>query len=166
MKTKFIFSFIFIIVIFILGFTFKNKNEENYDLSIMKIDLLNCSVYDLIEIPGIGESKAKNIIEYRNSHGFTKKEDILNVSGIGPSIYNKIKNYIYVSEKIIKIENKKININKANISELESLPGIGKTTAKKIINYRKYKKINDFEDLYNIGINRNVLNNLEGMIEF
>lgn len=166
MKTKIIFSFIFIVVIFIIGFTFKNKSEQNYNASIMKVDLLNCSVYDLIEVPGIGESKAKNIIDYRNSYGFTKKEDILNVSGIGPSIYNKIKNYIYVSEKTIKIQNKKININTANKIELVSLPGIGNVSAEKILNYRKYKNINGFEDLYNIGINSNVLKSLEGMIEF
>ena len=41
------------------------------------------------------------------------------------------------SDKIIK--NEKININKATQTELESLPGIGTSTAQKIINYRKEK---------------------------
>jgi competence protein ComEA len=71
-----------------------------------------------------------------------------------------------VSEKIIKLNDEKINVNKATISELESLPGIGKTTAEKIVNYRLYKKIENFEDLYNIGLKRTILSNLEGMIDF
>ena len=47
-------------------------------------------------IPNIGESKADKIIEYRNKNKFEKIEDILNVSGIGESIFEKIKTYITV----------------------------------------------------------------------
>ena len=48
-----------------------------------------------MELPGIGESKAKNIIEYREEFGeFKKLEDIMNVSGIGESAYSKIKEHI------------------------------------------------------------------------
>ena len=46
-------------------------------------------------LPGIGESKADNIIKYREEFGeFKKLEDIKNVSGIGDSAYSKIKDYI------------------------------------------------------------------------
>ena len=45
-------------------------------------------------IPGIGESKAKAIIEYRKQHNFTTIEDIMNVSGIGNALYESIKIYI------------------------------------------------------------------------
>ena len=45
-------------------------------------------------LPGIGESKAKNIIEYRNKTKFNSIEDIKNVKGIGDSIFEKIKNNI------------------------------------------------------------------------
>ena len=41
--------------------------------------------------------KAKSIIEYRNSIGsFSKVEDIKNVTGIGDSIFDKIKDYITI----------------------------------------------------------------------
>ncbi|SDC04960.1 ComEA family DNA-binding protein [Geotoga petraea] len=166
MKLKMLFSLLFIIVVFAIGFTIKEKNNLVFESSIVKVDLINCTVYDLVNIPGIGEAKAKNIIDYRNKYNFTKKEDVMKVSGIGKATYNKIKNYIYVSEKIIKLNDEKINVNKATISELESLPGIGKTTAEKIVNYRLYKKIENFEDLYNIGLKRTILSNLEGMIDF
>jgi len=46
-------------------------------------------------VSGIGKSKANSIIEYRNSNGsFKSIEDIKNVSGIGESLYEKIKDFI------------------------------------------------------------------------
>ena len=51
--------------------------------------------------------------------------------------------------------NKKININKANISELTSISGIGESTAQKIIDYRNqngsYKSIEDLKKISGIG---------------
>lgn len=50
---------------------------------------------DLMTLPGIGESKANNIIKYREEHGdFENLEDLMNVSGIGESAYSKIKDLI------------------------------------------------------------------------
>ena len=47
------------------------------------------------DLPGIGESKAKAIVEYREKNGnFNSIEEIKNVKGIGNSIYEKIKPYI------------------------------------------------------------------------
>ncbi|HET60471.1 MAG TPA: competence protein ComEA [Chloroflexi bacterium] len=61
------------------------------------ININHCSVDDLISLPGIGETKAAAIIKYREANGgFTTVEDILNVSGIGPSIFSDIKELITV----------------------------------------------------------------------
>ena len=50
---------------------------------------------ELSSLSGIGPSKAKQIIEYRNSSGpFKTIEDIKQVPGIGESIYAQIKDYI------------------------------------------------------------------------
>ena len=49
----------------------------------------------LLTIPGIGESKANAIINYRESKGkFNTIEDIKNVDGIGAKLYEEIKVYI------------------------------------------------------------------------
>ena len=61
-----------------------------------KININTASVSELSTLSGIGESKAKKIIEYREQNKFNSIEDILNVSGIGKSLYEKIKNDIEV----------------------------------------------------------------------
>ena len=76
-----------------------NNKEENKDIknndTVININIANQD--ELTKIPGIGEGKAKLIIEYRTKNGnFKTIEDIKNVSGIGDAIYNKIKEYIKV----------------------------------------------------------------------
>ena len=52
---------------------------------------------ELEEIPGVGESTAKKIIEYRKNNGkFKEIEDIKNVSGIGDSKFENMKEKICV----------------------------------------------------------------------
>ena len=48
-------------------------------------------------LPGIGSSRAADIISYRNTNGrFARTEDIMKVTGIKEAAYNKIKDYICV----------------------------------------------------------------------
>lgn len=62
--------------------------------------LINLNTADetaLKTLPGIGEQKAKAIIEYRQSSGsFTRPEDVMNVPGIKDGAFNKIKDRITV----------------------------------------------------------------------
>ena len=58
---------------------------------------------------------------------------------------------IVESNTINKKANSKININTATQEELDSLPGIGPSTALKIINYRKeHGKFSKVEELKNV----------------
>ncbi len=69
------------------------KESDSNKNTIVNIN--TCTLEELLSINGIGESKAKSIIEYRENVGlFTSKEDIMKVSGIGKSLYDKIKDYI------------------------------------------------------------------------
>ena len=62
-----------------------------------KVNINKAGIEELMTLEGIGESKAKTIIEYRTSKGvFRKIEDIKNVTGIGESAFDKIKNNITV----------------------------------------------------------------------
>ena len=46
-------------------------------------------------IKGIGESKATDIVKYRNENGnFKSIEDLKNIKGIGNALFENIKEYI------------------------------------------------------------------------
>lgn len=52
---------------------------------------------ELMQLSGIGEKRAEDIIEYRLFYGdFTSAEEVMNVNGIGEKIFEKIKNNITV----------------------------------------------------------------------
>ncbi|MCR4690616.1 MAG: helix-hairpin-helix domain-containing protein [Lachnospiraceae bacterium] len=62
-----------------------------------KVDLNRADEALLMTLPGIGEGKAKSIIEYRTEHGdFGSIEEIKKVSGIKDGLFQKIKDMIRV----------------------------------------------------------------------
>lgn len=69
-----------------------NNNDNNNKL----ININKATKEELMTITGLGETKALSIIEYRLNTPFSKIEDIKNVTGIGDSLFEKIKNYITV----------------------------------------------------------------------
>ena len=72
-------------------------NESNKDTVPAKININTDNKERLMTISGIGSSKADAIIEYRTKNGnFKTTEDIMNVSGISKTIYDKIKDTITV----------------------------------------------------------------------
>jgi competence protein ComEA len=70
--------------------TAKPTAKPNY-----KININQATADDLEKLPGIGASKAKAIIAYRKqSNLFKSLEELMNVKGIGPKIYEKIKGHL------------------------------------------------------------------------
>lgn len=61
------------------------------------INLNTASALELEALPGIGPTTAQKIVDYREQNGpFINAEDIINVSGIGPGTYERIKDLITV----------------------------------------------------------------------
>lgn len=62
------------------------------------VNLNTASVSRLTDLPGIGESKARAIVEYRKqSGGFHSREELMKVKGIGQKTFDKLKELITVS---------------------------------------------------------------------
>ena len=61
-----------------------------------KININEASISELQELNGIGKSKAEAIIEYRKKNKFKSIEEIMNVDGIGESLFASIKESITV----------------------------------------------------------------------
>lgn len=73
----------------------KNNENNNSDSSNELVSINTATKEELMTLPGIGEAKAQEIIDYRTKNGnFNTIEDIKNISGIGESIFAKIKDYI------------------------------------------------------------------------
>lgn len=70
----------------------QTEEIENND----KVNINTASETELMTLNGIGKSTAQKIIEYRKIQEFTEIEDIMEVPGIGESKYNNIKDDICV----------------------------------------------------------------------
>ncbi len=78
-----------------------NDEKSDNSTSDEEENLVNINTADIIKLTtlsGIGETRAKAIIAYREENGdFKSKEDIKNVSGIGESTYSNIEKMITVN---------------------------------------------------------------------
>lgn len=62
-----------------------------------KVNINQAAADELTTLPGIGETRAAGIIEYRESAGgFQDIEEIKNVSGIGDAVFQRIKDKIVI----------------------------------------------------------------------
>ncbi len=76
------------------------KTQTEFLDQLNKDKIININTADiesLDSLKGIGVKTAENIIEYRTKNGpFKSIEEIMNVSGIGESKFNDIKDFISV----------------------------------------------------------------------
>ena len=61
------------------------------------LNINNAGVAEFMTLPGIGQSKAEAIVQYREQNGaFSSVDEIMNVDGIKEGVFNKIKDCIKV----------------------------------------------------------------------
>lgn len=73
------------------------EQQTQSDSSSGKININTAQAEDLTRLPGIGESRARTIIQYREEHGgFQNISEIMNISGIKQAMFDKIKDLITI----------------------------------------------------------------------
>ena len=89
--------------IFFIGFIFtfgwKGRNINFNIIEITKSNKINineASIEELETLTGIGKSKAEAIIEYRKKSKFKTIDEIMNVTGIGESLFASIREKITI----------------------------------------------------------------------
>jgi competence ComEA-like helix-hairpin-helix protein len=64
-----------------------------------KINVNSANVFHLMNVKGIGQVLAENIVTYRDKKGrFKTLDDLIKVKGIGPNLLNAIRNQLTVDE--------------------------------------------------------------------
>jgi competence protein ComEA len=56
-----------------------------------RIDLNRASVAELMRLPGVGQKKAQAIVNHRAKAPFQRPEDVVQVKGLGPAWFAKVK---------------------------------------------------------------------------
>jgi competence protein ComEA len=160
----------------------------NPRLEIQKKSLMNVNTAtwsELLQIPGITETVAWNIVKHRELNGeYSSVDQLSNIKGIGKKSLEKIKSYVALnSAKSLAIEkaaeakiallekpkknlNLKLDPNTATISELQALPGIGLKLANNIINKRENMVFLNADDLLKVpGIGKKTFEKVAPFIE-
>ena len=64
-----------------------------------RIDLNSATEEELCTLKGIGPAKAAAVVAYRESYGgFVCIEEIMEVKGIGPGTFEKIREFLYIGD--------------------------------------------------------------------
>ncbi|MDH4223319.1 MAG: ComEA family DNA-binding protein [candidate division Zixibacteria bacterium] len=76
---------------------FNNSRDKDSNRSESKINLNTATLEELISLPGIGKELGRRILTYREKRGsFSRIEELLEVNGIGPKTFEKIKDQISI----------------------------------------------------------------------
>ncbi len=146
------------------------------------LDLNFATKSELRLLPGLGDALAQRVVDHRQRVGrFRSVEDLRKVSGIGPKTLERLRPYVFVtlpeafvaddesepmaaasksslrgttvSKKASELT-EPINVNAANQTELQKLPGIGPKLSQRILDERArapFKSIDELRRVPGIG---------------
>lgn len=161
--------------------TEEKQEKETKEESIEKIIVVH--VAGAVKNPGIVELKENSrVADAIEKAGGLSEDANINKINLAYVLEDGMKIYVPANNDTEEVEymtensgvndwsenpkNDIVNINTANISELETLPGIGGTTAQKIIKYREENgKFDAVEDIQNVkGIGNSKYENIKDLI--
>jgi len=122
------------------------------------LDLNTATAQELENLPGVGEATARKIVAGRPYSSI----DDLAKAGVPARTVDAIRSMVRVAATSSKTKAKtttapmekgpsKVNVNTAEIAELESLPGVGGAISKAIVAGRPWKSVDDLEKIRGLG---------------
>jgi competence protein ComEA len=161
---------------------------ERGGLPVYRIDLNRADRAELLQVPGLGPQMAQRIQDHRSEHGaFQSVGDLRQVQGIGPARLETLRRWVDVfppglqeteaaassvdssgrkstSKKNVQIT-EPIDVNRATLTELQRLPGVGPKRAELIINERQKRPFKSVDELRRVpGIGPKTLEKLRPYI--
>lgn len=137
-----------------------SENEED------RINLNTVDSTGLEALPGIGAVLAARIVKYRNKNGaFSSVEELKKVYGLKPEFYEQVAPRLFIdtvtlppkknkSDKNNLLLTSRLDLNTADSTALEALPGIGPVLAARIVKYRRkigaYTDVSELKKVYGL----------------
>ena len=161
-----------------------SKEEKNQKIQNEKYrERIMVDVEGAVNMPGIVElNENERIVNVIERAGGLKENANLRDINLAEKVEDGMKIYIPTNDEILdkkeevlkdkkdtktKGQNKKVNLNRATQTELETIPGIGPSTAVKILNYRKekgnFRKLEELKEISGIGESK--FNKMKDFIE-
>jgi competence protein ComEA len=145
------------------------------DESTLRLDINVADSKELMELPGVGPALAERIVAHRQKHGpFKNVDELTKVAGLGPAKLARLRAHVVVgdtspsrnttrspepagsnaavkprtkSKKEEALAGKTINVNQADLVELQKLPGVGPKIAQNLLNERARRAFATVQDL-------------------
>lgn len=120
--------------------------------TLFKFDPNTIGVKEWMQL-GFSEKQANSIEKYKAKGGtFSKVEDMKKLYVVSDDDYNRIAPYIEIKGGVVITTStpKQLDLNKADSTSLEALPGIGALLTHRILEQRAKAKYKSVEDLRNI----------------
>ena len=105
-----------------------------------RIDLDRAGAGEIARLPRVGPGLAGRIVADRSAHGaFGSLEGFSRVPGVGEGLVTAVRDHVVFSGHVAprdSLATPPLDLNAASQAELERLPGIGPSLARRIIEYR------------------------------
>jgi len=151
-----------------------------------RLDLNRATEAELALLPGIGPNRAQQIVKHRDRQGgFRAVDDLLDVPGIGPNTLQRIRADVCVANdrsptkretapvvawprvNAAKSTPTSLDPNTATLAQLDTLPGIGPTLGKRIIDERERQPFASAEEMRRVkGIGPKTLEKIRPYLRF
>lgn len=117
------------------------------------LDINTVTLEELLLIPGIGETTAQKIIDFRNQNGtITNFNSLLQIDGIGEGRLNLLKKYLYITENII-IESSNMEFTTTNTHSKSAVSSSFISTEKSQLETQQSVALTTIKQMKSVNIN-------------